>query len=70
MTVNVGTVDRVIRALIGIVLLAVAFGGVLDAMTTPYPKYVAIAIGVVMLATATMRMCPIYRIFGIRTCRI
>ena len=70
MTVNVGTVDRIIRALIGVVLLAVAFGGALDAMTTPYPKYAAIAIGLVMLATATMRMCPIYRIFGIRTCRI
>lgn len=70
MTVNVGTVDRIIRVLLGVVLLAVAFGGALDAMATPYLQYVAIAIGVVMLATATMRMCPIYRIFGIRTCRI
>jgi hypothetical protein len=31
---------------------------------------VAMIAGVVMLATSAMRFCPIYRILGIRTCKI
>jgi hypothetical protein len=70
MTANVGTVDRILRALLGVVLLAAAFGGAFESMAASWPMYVAIIAGVVMLATAAFRMCPIYRIFGIRTCRI
>lgn len=69
MTANVGTIDRALRVLIGIALLALAFGGFVPALATGAPKWIAVAAGVVMLATAGMRFCPLYRIFGIRTCQ-
>jgi len=69
MTANVGTIDRIVRTLIGVALLVAAFGGSLDAIAFPYLKYAAIAVGVVMLVVATFRVCPIYMIFGIRSCR-
>jgi hypothetical protein len=55
---NVGLVDRVARALIGLALLAWAvMGGPLWAW-----------IGIVPLATAVFSFCPAYRLLGIRTC--
>ena len=68
MTINVGTVDRIARAILGVVLLYLAFiGGGLDASAW---KWVAVAAGVVMLGTSAMKFCPIYRIFGMRTCKV
>ncbi len=69
MTANIGTFDRVLRALIGIALLALAFGGFVPALAVGAPRWIAVAVGVVMLATAGLRFCPLYRIFGIRTCQ-
>lgn len=69
MTANIGTIDRALRVLIGIALLALAFGGFVPALATGAPKWIAVAAGVVMLATAGMRFCLLYRIFGIRTCQ-
>jgi hypothetical protein len=58
MKANVGTVDRVIRAVIGAGLVAWALtGGPLWAW-----------IGVVPLATAAFRFCPAYTLFGFSTC--
>jgi len=58
MTTNVGTIDRILRAALGVVLLYLAFF-----------KYGAAVIGVVMLATSTLKLCPLYSIFGIKTCK-
>jgi len=61
---NVGTVDRVIRAIIGIVLVAAYF---------MYPdmayKLVALIVGLILLATAVLSSCPLYSIIGIKTCK-
>ena len=68
MTINVGTVDRIARAILGVVLLYLAFiGGALD---TSAWKWVVVAAGVIMLGTSAMKFCPIYRIFGMRTCKV
>ena len=69
MAANVGTVDRLLRALIGIVLLWLAFGSGMALFDQPIVKYGAALIGVVMLIVAVVRVCPIYAIFGWRTCR-
>lgn len=68
MTANIGNIDRVLRALIGVALLTVAFGGLVPALAAGAPKWIAVAVGLVMLATAGMRFCPLYRVVGIRTC--
>lgn len=59
MSKNVGTVDRILRAVLGIVLIALVFVG---------PKTMWGWIGVVPLATALIGWCPPYALFGINTC--
>lgn len=70
MTINVGTTDRILRAALGVVLLYLAFFSGLSAFDAGIVKYGAAIVGVVMLVVAAVRMCPIYSIFGIKTCRV
>lgn len=60
MTSNVGTVDRVLRVLIGLGLLSLIFFG---------PKTLWGLVGLVPLATAAAGFCPLYRLVGLSTCR-
>ncbi|EAP79768.1 MULTISPECIES: DUF2892 domain-containing protein [Alphaproteobacteria] len=69
MTTNVGTIDRILRAALGVVLLYLAFFSGLPLFAAPLFKYGAAVIGVVMLATSTLKLCPLYSIFGIKTCK-
>lgn len=69
MTTNVGTIDRILRAALGAVLLYLAFFSGLPAFDAGIVKYGAAIVGIVMLVVAALRMCPIYSIFGIKTCR-
>lgn len=69
MIANVGNLDRAIRLVLGVALIAatllsgwVVFDGVAL-------KSVAVVVGVVMLATATFRLCPLYTVLGGKTCR-
>ncbi len=63
---NVGSIDRAIRALVGIVLLAVYFiGGLQGAL-----GIVALVAGIVMLGTAAIGWCPPYSLLGINTCGV
>lgn len=58
MTANVGNIDRIIRILAGIALIAWALmGGPVWAW-----------IGVLPLATGLFRFCPAYRLLGINSC--
>jgi membrane protein YdbS with pleckstrin-like domain len=67
MTKNVGTVDRAMRALVGILALAGAFA---LGWFSGWMVWAAAVVGVIMLVTAAVGMCPIYRLVGINTCRI
>ncbi len=58
---NVGTADRVIRIIIGIVLLGLVF--VVDSPARWFGL-----IGLVPLMTAMMGWCPLYTLLGVRTC--
>jgi hypothetical protein len=58
---NVGTVDRVVRLVVGIVLIALVFVG----PQTPWGW-----IGIIPLATAVIGWCPAYRLLGLRTCPV
>lgn len=60
---NVGTIDRVLRVVIGIALIVFAFWGV------PATGWNWIGwIGVVPLLTGVFGYCPAYRVLGISTC--
>jgi len=60
MKANVGGVDRVLRALVGLVLIGLAVAGI----GTPWTW-----IGVVPLATALISFCPLYSLLGVGTCK-
>ena len=58
MTQNVGGLDRVLRIVVGLVLIGLAFTGNVGAWGY---------IGVVPLLTGLFRFCPAYSIFGCKT---
>lgn len=69
MRVNVGTIDRILRAALGMGLLWLAFLSGMPAMDGAVFKFGAAVVGVVMLLVALMGSCPIYTLLGLRTCR-
>jgi hypothetical protein len=58
---NVGSADRLIRTVLGLVLLSAIL--VLDGNERWFGL-----IGIVPLLTATVKFCPLYTVLGIRTC--
>ena len=69
MTRNVGTLDRIFRAALGLGLLYFAFFSGLPVFEGALLKYGAAAIGVVMLVVSATRVCPVYSMFGLKSCR-
>lgn len=69
MIANVGSLDRAIRLVLGLTLIAAALLSDWAVFDTVALKYGAIVVGVVMLATATFRFCPLYTGLGFKTCR-
>jgi hypothetical protein len=63
MKTNESNVDRIIRVVVGIVLLFLGFGGAL----TGSLAVVANVLGVVMLLTAAIGFCPLYAVFKFST---
>ncbi|MDP5292550.1 DUF2892 domain-containing protein [Oceanimonas sp. CHS3-5] len=55
---NVGSVDRVIRIILGLVLIVLVFVG----PQTPWGW-----IGVIPLLTAFVSFCPLYKLLGIKS---
>ena len=58
---NVGTLDRALRVLLGLVLVGLALAGRIG----PWGW-----IGLLPLATGLLRRCPAYSLFGWRTCSL
>ncbi|MEQ9316111.1 MAG: DUF2892 domain-containing protein [Henriciella sp.] len=58
---NEGTIDRVLRVIVGLALVSLIFVG---------PKTIWGLVGVVPLLTGLVGYCPVYSLFGIRTCRL
>lgn len=70
MSMNVGTTDRALRALAGLVLIALALFSGFAVFDGAVLKYGAVIVGLVLIATAAMRFCPLYTVLGIRTCKV
>jgi predicted membrane-bound dolichyl-phosphate-mannose-protein mannosyltransferase len=67
---NIGTVDRGTRFIAGLALISISFLPPSAPLLSDYGlwRWVAAAIGVVMIATAAMRFCPAYTLLGVNTC--
>lgn len=70
MTMNIGSIDRLFRLILGVVLIAVPFVSGMAVFDNMAITAIAVVVGIVMLATSAMKFCPLYRIFGIRTCKV
>jgi len=55
MTANIGSIDKVVRLVLGLVLISLALVG---------PKTPWGWLGVILVATAAMNFCPLYRVIG------
>ena len=64
MTTNTGTIDRILRVVAGLVLIALALGYV--------PGYQSIWgwIGIIPLVTGLFGTCPVYSVLGLNTCKM
>jgi hypothetical protein len=60
MNKNIGTLDRTLRIVVGLALIALAATGTVG----PWGW-----IGVVPLGTGLFSWCPAYTLFGIKTCK-
>ena len=69
MTRNVGTTDRALRLIAGLVLLALAWIAPIAVFHGAWAG-VATVIGLVMIGTALIRFCPLYPLLGINTCGV
>ena len=56
---NVGTVDRIARVILGLMLLALTLTGTIGVWGW---------IGVIPLLTAALGTCPLYSVLGLSTC--
>ena len=62
MTLNMGNIDRILRALVGVALIAAAFGAYGVAYQSVWGW-----IGIIPLATGLLGYCPVYSMFGFKT---
>jgi len=60
MKINEGGIDRALRIIVGVVLIALVFVG---------PKTPWGWIGLIPLITGLVGICPLYAILGINTCK-
>ena len=64
MSCNLGGIERTIRIVLGVVLIAIGY--VVD---VPYAvAVVAYLMGAIALATGALGFCPAWKLFGINTC--
>lgn len=57
---NLGTIDRIARLAVGALLIILAATGTIGVWGW---------VGAVLVATAFMNFCPIYRVLGLKTCQ-
>lgn len=61
MKINVGKADKIIRIVLGLVLIGLVIGKVIGLWGL---------IGLIPLATGAINFCPIYHLLGINSCGI
>ena len=69
MTANVGSMDRIIRFIIGAALIVLPYITDMEIWANPMISYGANAVGAILILTGLFRFCPLFKILGINTCR-
>lgn len=67
MKLNIGSTDRIIRIMFGILIGYFAYSTVIEVSWVQVLLYV---IATILLVTALVGNCPLYSIFKINTCKV
>jgi len=62
---NVGNTDRYARFLLGIGLMVLPFISSIEFFQEALGTTIALAVGLVLVVTASLRVCPLYSLLGI-----
>ncbi len=66
LSLNVGGLDRILRLIVGVALIALAYFGLLSGTAA----IVAYVIAAIALVTGLVRFCPVHALIGINTCKM
>lgn len=64
---NIGSVDRIIRLVVGAILIVGPFVYTSALWSGPVLGWLVPVIGLILIATALFRFCPLYRLIGVDT---
>lgn len=67
MKANTGSTDRIIRIVLAIIIGYYAYS---TSFETAWLQIVLYVVASILLVTAFLKFCPLYKIFGINTCEI
>ena len=70
MVANLGSPDRLIRAILGIALIILPLLNIPAIWSSAALAYGSIAVGLILVLTALLRFCPLFRLGGISTCKL
>lgn len=70
MTANLGSPDRLIRVILGLALIVLPLLNMPAIWSSAAFAYASMAVGLILVLTALVRFCPLYRLFGISTCKL
>lgn len=66
---NVGSTDRLVRLVLGMVLIVSPLLNIPAIWTTAWLGYASMIVGAVFVLTSVFGVCPIYSVLGVRTCK-
>lgn len=67
MSSNVGSIDRLLRLVIGAILIAAPLINFMGLGANVVATYLMIAVGLILVLTSIFGMCPMYKVLGIST---
>ncbi len=62
---NMGSIDRVVRVIIALVVVGLYFAGIISGTLA----IILLVLGAVFILTSLVSVCPLYMPFGIKTCK-
>ncbi len=66
MKINMGNADRIIRVLIAVTVGVLYWQNLISGTLA----YVLMGLAIIFVLTSLVSFCPLYSIFGIKTCKI
>ncbi|TYA92155.1 YgaP family membrane protein [Seonamhaeicola marinus] len=63
---NMGNTDKAVRVLIAIAVALLYYFNIIEGTLA----YVLMAVAIIFLVTSLINFCPLYKIFGINSCKL